>query len=117
MSSGCWQKRGNFYSFPLNFYISLYINKKLKTHLKILKSLSGSSPNYFLSHHTTFRKTQSGATVPLTLYRDKGGGESSVAFREEKAVQYSDANIFIISQLDIKFKHRRRQNRVVSRHI
>jgi hypothetical protein len=65
LPSSCPQKRGNFRSFPLNCYISIYIYKKSKTHLKILKNPSGSSPYYFLSHHTTFSQTQTGATVPL----------------------------------------------------
>jgi hypothetical protein len=30
-----------------------------------LKTLSGSSPNYFLSHHISFSQTQTGETVPL----------------------------------------------------
>ncbi len=32
---------------------------------KILKTLSGSSPIFALSFHTTFSQTQTGATVPL----------------------------------------------------
>jgi hypothetical protein len=32
---------------------------------KFLLTPNGSSPNYFQSHHTTFRQTQAGATVPL----------------------------------------------------
>ncbi len=62
LPSGCLQKRGNF-PWTATF---LYINKN-QTHLKICKSLSESSPNYFLSHHTTFRQTQTGATVPLKV--------------------------------------------------
>jgi hypothetical protein len=65
LSSGCRQKRGNFHSFRLNCYISIFINKKSETHWKFLKSLNGSSLKYFLSHLTTFSKTQTCGTVPL----------------------------------------------------
>ncbi len=65
LPSGCRQNRGNFHSFPLNCHISIFIEKKSKAHWKILKSLSGSSPKYFLSHLTNFSQTQTGATVPL----------------------------------------------------
>jgi hypothetical protein len=65
LPSGCWQKHGNFRSFPLNCYIFVYINKKSKTHRKILETLSGSSPKYFLSHHATVGQAQTCATVPL----------------------------------------------------
>jgi hypothetical protein len=30
--------------------------------------LSGSSPNFALSNHTTFSQTQTGATIPFKLY-------------------------------------------------
>jgi hypothetical protein len=33
----------------------------------ILKTLSGSSPIFALSIHTTFSQTQTGATVPLSV--------------------------------------------------
>jgi hypothetical protein len=57
--SGNWEKCDDFHLFPLKLCISFYIYKKI----------SGSSPNYFLSHHTTFSQTRTGATVPLrTLY-------------------------------------------------
>jgi hypothetical protein len=59
----CEQKRSNFRSFPLNFQIPVNVHIKAKTHWKILKTLSSSSPNYFLSHHTTFSHNQTGATV------------------------------------------------------
>jgi hypothetical protein len=37
----------------------------LKKLWKILKTLSGSSPIFALSNHTTCSQTQAGATVPL----------------------------------------------------
>jgi hypothetical protein len=46
--------------------IFVYKNKSQR-YIKIFKTLSGSSPNYFLSHYTTFIQTQTGATVPLNL--------------------------------------------------
>ncbi len=51
-----WQKCGNFRIFPLNSYISVYINKKIKDTLKNFKTLSSSSPNYFQSHQTTLAR-------------------------------------------------------------
>ncbi len=51
--------------FPWTTTFLYLLMKKSKTHWKILKSLSGSSPKYFLSHLTTFSQTQTVATVPL----------------------------------------------------
>ncbi len=47
MPIGCRQKRSNLCSFPLKRCISVYINKKSKTHRKVLKTLSSSSPSFF----------------------------------------------------------------------
>ncbi len=45
----------------------LFISIKNQRHIeKILKTLSGSSPKYFLSPHTNFSQTQTGTTVPLS---------------------------------------------------
>ncbi len=44
----------------------VFILLKNQRHIeKFKKTLSGSSPNYFLSHHTTFSQTQTGAAVPF----------------------------------------------------
>jgi hypothetical protein len=51
LARGYWQKLGNLHLFPLKCCISVCINKKLKTHCKILKTLSSSSSNRFVSLH------------------------------------------------------------------
>jgi hypothetical protein len=49
----------------LKHCIYVHINKISKTHWKILKTLSGSSPRYLLSHPTTFNQAQTDSTIPL----------------------------------------------------
>jgi hypothetical protein len=44
----------------------MYILIKNQSTFNNLRSLSGPSPNYFLSNHTNFSQTQSGATVRTT---------------------------------------------------
>ncbi len=63
--SGCRLKCGNFQVFFLKGRISVYIFKKSKEHLKILKTTSSSSSSTDLSNNITFSQSQSHATVPL----------------------------------------------------
>jgi hypothetical protein len=65
LPSGCWQNPCNFRSHSLKRCNSVYIHKKSKMHENIFKTLSGSSPNYFLSQHTTFSQSQTDAKVRL----------------------------------------------------
>jgi hypothetical protein len=65
--SGYWLKHGNFHLFSLKQRVSVYIYKKSKEQGKIFKTLSGSSPIFALSIHTTFSQTQIGATIPLMM--------------------------------------------------
>jgi hypothetical protein len=56
------------WQFPFLFYeakrICLHL-LKVAGAVENLKTLSGSSPVFVLSYHTTFSQTQTGATVPL----------------------------------------------------
>jgi hypothetical protein len=65
--SGCRPKQGNFQLFFLKDRISVYICKKSKEHLKILKTTSGSSSGTDLSNNIIFSQSQSHATVPLKV--------------------------------------------------
>jgi hypothetical protein len=47
----------------------------------ILKTLSGSSPIFALSIHTTFSQTQTGATVPLTANVDRDSSVMAAVFK------------------------------------
>jgi hypothetical protein len=63
--SRCWLKHGNFHPFFLKGCVSVNIYKRLKEHLKILKTTSSSSPRTDPSNYITFSQSQSQATVPL----------------------------------------------------
>jgi hypothetical protein len=67
LPGGYRQKCGNFRMFPLNSYISVYINQQIKDTLKNFKTLSSSCPNCFLTHKTSFIQTQIGATVSVNI--------------------------------------------------
>jgi hypothetical protein len=66
--SGCRLKCRNFQLFFLKGRISVYIFKKSKEHLKILKTISGSSSSTDLSNNITFSQSQSHATVLLSSF-------------------------------------------------
>jgi hypothetical protein len=57
----------SLFSEAPHFRISVYIYSKSKEQWKIFKTLSGSSPIFALSIHTTFNQTQTDATVPLRV--------------------------------------------------
>ncbi len=56
------------WQFPFLFYEAIHIFLHLLKDaggVENVKTLSGSSPFYALSNHTTFSQTQTGTTVPL----------------------------------------------------
>ncbi len=65
--SGYWLKPSNFSPFSLKGRFSDNIYLKSKEHWKILKTTSGSSPTIELSNNIAFSRSQSRATVPLSL--------------------------------------------------
>jgi hypothetical protein len=69
LPSGYWQKRGNFHPFSMKQCVCFHIYLKSQEPWKILKTLSGSSPVFALSNHTSFSQTQTGATIPLISRR------------------------------------------------
>jgi hypothetical protein len=59
-------KTWHFHPFSLKRSVSVYIYQKSQELWKNVKTLSGSSPIFDLSNHTTFSQTETGATVTLS---------------------------------------------------
>ncbi len=57
----------NFHHLSLKRCVSVYIFK-VEEAVEFFKTIGGSSPIFALSNHTTFSQTQTGTSVPLTLY-------------------------------------------------
>jgi hypothetical protein len=68
LPSGCWPKRGNFSSFCLKRFISVYIIKKSKTQKNVKNSQQLLSYLFSItSYGTTFSQTQTSTTFPLKI--------------------------------------------------
>ncbi len=81
--NGCWQKRGNFYTFSLDdcIYKTLMEQREMvKTEAVLLLSFSH-------SNHTTFNQSQSRATDPLKRKKaDRQRCTTYSRFRQQTAV-------------------------------
>ncbi len=53
------------FTFPSKQCVSVYKDQKSKAQQKNVRTISGSSTDYFLSNHTTFSQTHTDATAPL----------------------------------------------------